>query len=209
VIALTPPDWAVAEKQWTPSMTSVNPPIHATENLEARGSNPQPPSEYPATMTMVNWPILISASQEHIGTSVTRKLDEQDIKLRSLGSYLMALYSVEAGPTGNLNRAISDDWMLRAISLGFLIVSEPIVHSKWMYAAKLAGHGNLHFAVYTCDAEEWRQILLRVLNRDTPLEVRFIANRIYEFLDQAGLRRMFDGHRKETFDDGTFILCKS
>jgi hypothetical protein len=190
-------------------MTSVNPPIHATDNLEARGSNPQPPSVYPATMTMVNWPILISASQEHIGVSVTRKLDEQDIKLRSLGSYLMALYSVEAGSTANLSKAISDDWMLRALSLGFLIVCEPTVHSKWMYATKLAGHGNLHFAVYTCDAEEWRKILLRVLTEDSPIEVRFIGNRIYEYIDQAGLRAMLNGYRKETISDGTFILCKS
>ncbi len=182
--------------------------MQVTDNLEAGGSNPQPPiAVYPATMTMVNWPILISASQEHLGTSVTRKLDEQDIKLRSLGSYIQALYLLEGGR--NLNNAISDSWMLHALSLGFLIIGPELVHSKWMHASKLAGHGNLNFAVYTCDAEEWRQILLRVLTKESVFSARFIANRIYEYLDQAGLRQMFDGYRKDSIEDGTFVLCKS
>jgi hypothetical protein len=181
-----------------------------SDNLKPGDSRSPPPIEvHPVTIPMVNWPILINASQQHIGVSITRKLDEKDLKLRSLGSYLQALYTLESPNEWHLDFAIADSWMLRALSLGFLVISEPLVHSKWMYASKLAGHGNLHFAVYTCDAEEWRQIILRCCTVEVGIEARLIANKIYEYFDQAGLRPMFSKYYKESLRDGTFILCQS
>ena len=158
-------------------------------------------------MTMVNWPILIQLSQTYLGKSLTRPLDEQMVEPKDAGAFIRAIGHLESG-SNRREVFLLQDWLLEAVDLSFVVVvGDPYVQGFWQQAAKLFGHGKPTFMVYKASVKTWREVLIRCCHRKQLREVRYIANRIFEFLDQTGLREVFTQYNKEALSDGTFELC--
>lgn len=153
----------------------------------------------PISMTLINWPMVKQLKS-------IRALDDNRIKPNTMAAYVQAIgfsYQSNVAPSYFLKQS----QLLGHVSMGFLITCEN--HCDFIVASGIScTHGTNEQRVYTATIREWKHIVANCSLTTQKQEIREIANRIFEFIEQAGFRDIWSDQTKESIKDGTFILCK-
>jgi hypothetical protein len=160
---------------------------------------------YPVTVPTVNWAVLIAESQEHLGKSITKKLDDNRIGAK-LPGYLQAMGNLMYGDRINLKAFLTESRLLNAIHFGFLVISDPDTQGLFLLNTQLQCIGLGEFQVYHGSMPRWINAVKVCCFPEGDYRLRFIANRIFGFLEQAGFKDSFLAFERIALPDGTFAF---
>lgn len=159
----------------------------------------------PLSITGVNWQLFNGLEFNPI-----KRLDADRISLKTPAAFILAVGFLEYSKdvkSAELLRNQPD--LLAHVSMGFLLKAPRQIILE--FARKANGcviHGNLETQAITANMKVWKDVVVRCCKTSERFEIRLIANKIYEYADQAGFRDIWHLYTKNSLKDGSFELCR-
>lgn len=154
----------------------------------------------PLTIDRVDWQTWNTLRRKHNRDPITRALDRVGMK----PEHPLALLQVLDDPR---------DHILRICNVGFLITPDeeiaPHTLSGWLQA-------ECEFPLVATDDGVivkgsfyyMREFVLRGSSEVSRPAVRVACNLIFETLQRGGFKLLFEGYKRRSITDGTFVLCE-
>lgn len=154
----------------------------------------------PLTIDRVDWQSWNTFRRSHNRDPATRELDRVGIK----PEHPLALLTFLNDPR---------DHVLRICNVGFLIIPDedivPHTLSGWLQAdCEFPLIATEDGVIVKGSFYHIREFVLRGSSETARPAVRAVCNLIFETLHRGGFKLLFEGYKRRSITDGTFVLCK-
>jgi hypothetical protein len=168
------------------------------------------PKIFPLTITSVNWEIFIKMSQDILGFSPTRGLDEAKMDMKVPASYLACL-DFENNPRYNL---LHPNSTYSHVSMSFILqtdgytLGEIASITEFSIISKSSKTYN-YLVILTGTVGVWLRAIITGCQNQISKDTRIIFNACMEYFENAGFGPLWSSYQKQILPDGTFILIRT
>ncbi len=168
----------------------------------------------PILVSNIAWSEFIKSVAELTSHSLFRGIDNSGLKLSDYARYLTALGEFQSGKEVKpLDVLRNNDYILRHLFFGFLISGSSSLIFRIMELTDLdvltaKGKDKGRVAIVTGNLKQWKEAIIICLDQKLikNFELRWVFNECLNYLQQFGLRNIFDNYRKKDLKDQTYLL---
>ena len=162
---------------------------------------------FPLAYTQADWNIFNKVSQASLGVSVSRGIDACYLDLKDPGAYLGSL-DFDNDPLYALRHKPE---ILQHFSMSFIArlddhaLLEMQRKTRIKVFSKEANRRST-LAILTADMVVWKAAITESCQSGSDYSLRWLMSRIFDYLQQTGLRELFTDYTKTDLQDGTIAL---